>query len=246
MTFDYRLYTEARVALGHTGAGLPTKAWLLFSYHHACAVDAINAPWDIEQQTKDLKELGLSSVVLETKVANREQYLLRPDLGCLLHDRSIKYLKSLPKQSPDILIVASNGLSSFAVANHLTNFLRQLLVDLAEAGFSLAYNCIFLTDNARVALIDSIGALLKPKIGLMLIGERPGLSSPDSLAAYLTYAPKRGRSPAERNCISNIRPPFGLSYEHAEAKAIFLIKEALRRKLSGVALKEDFLPQLPK
>ncbi|HXW60377.1 MAG TPA: ethanolamine ammonia-lyase subunit EutC [Myxococcota bacterium] len=234
MNFDkYRRYTQARIGLGNSGPAIPTKAWLEFSLHHAAAIDAIYYPWDLEQQKKELKHLSCRLCVLNSKIADREQFLLRPDLGRVLHEQSKKELKKL---NNDIIILATNGLSSYAVKNHLAPFLSTLLPLLPNKDPMIA-----LVPNGRVALIDEIGEIIKPQIGITIIGERPGLSSPDSLAAYLTYEPKNGRVDAERNCISNIRPPYGLSYEEAALKLCYLINESLRRKLSGVTLKDETL-----
>lgn len=240
MNFDrFRIYTKARIGLGHEAPALPTKAWLLFSLHHADAIDALTIPWRLDKQEKELLKAGFKTMRLGTKITDRAQYMQRPDLGRQLNDASKEQLMALDQASPrSILITASNGLSSLAVKNHLTLFLRALLPLFDKEKLKLSYNRIFLIPNGRVALIDDIGEIVNPILGLSIIGERPGLSSPDSLAAYLTYAPRLGRSDSERNCISNIRPPHGLSYEEAAAKLIFLIKEAMRRKLSGVTLKD--------
>ena len=235
MSFDkYKAYTQARIGLGHSGAALPTSAWLDFSYQHAAAVDAIKVPWDLEQK------IGIPTQILNSNVRDREDYLLRPDKGRRLNDSSKQILHSLPKiETESVLIVASNGLSSFAVINHLEPFLTELLADLKKANIPISHDQAFLVPNARVGLIDDIGEILRPTIGVMIIGERPGLSSPDSLAVYLTYKPKKGLSDADRNFIYNIRPLHGLSYSEASFKAIFLIRESIRRKISGVNLKDE-------
>lgn len=240
MSFDpIRHHTQARIGLGTAGHGLPTKAWLLFALHHARAVDAIKMPWDIEQQTKELLTHGIKSRELKTQVSNREEYLVRPDLGRMLDHESQTYIRQKTLKPHEIVIFATNGLSSLAVRSHLSPFLAALLPELKSLGLTCAFGHIFLVQNARVALIDEIGALLKPKIGITIVGERAGLSAPDSLAVYLTYAPKKKRTDAERNCVSNIRPPHGLSIEEALKKTLFLIDEALRRKISGFLLKEE-------
>lgn len=239
MNFDpFRQYTQARIGLGNQGPGLPTKAFLEFAFHHALAVDAVKLPWDISKQANVLKAHGFCSQILKTKVDNRQQYLLRPDLGRLLHDESKNELKKL-KKSPGILVMVSNGLSSLAITTHLPRFLSILASKFEREKLKLAYERVMLIANARVGLIDDLGAILKPELGLVIIGERPGLSAPDSLAVYLTYRPKAGRVDAERNCVSNIRPPHGLGYEEASTKVVFLIKQAISRKLSGVMLKEE-------
>jgi ethanolamine ammonia-lyase small subunit len=244
MNFDnYRRYTQARIGLAHKGAALATKDWLSFSFDHAQAIDAIAISWDLAKQSEELKACGFHAELLSTLVKDRQEFLLRPDLGKKLSKESKKYLKSLTahhdNKAESIFIIATNGLSSLALNNHLAKFLLAFFPLCKEAGLTLFKNCIFLAANGRVGLIDDIGATVKPTIAIILIGERPGLSSPDSLAAYITFKPKIGRSDAERNCISNIRPPHGLSYEQASAKLIFLLKESLRLRVSGVSLKDD-------
>ena len=228
---DLKNFTQARVGLGHSGGSITTDQWLKFAYEHAAAVDAVHIPWDYEN-------LNYKYDVLQTQVRDRNKYLQRPDLGRLLSKNSIEYLKKQNFEG-DILITVSNGLSSFAVHNHLKSYLDCLLADLKNNNLTLIGNRIFLVPNARVALIDQIGEILKPRISLMLIGERPGLSSPDSLACYMTYNPHVGLSDANRNCISNIREPHGLSYKQASAKTLYLLNKSLRLKLSGVELKDE-------
>lgn len=237
MNFDeYRRYTQARILLGNTGAGLPTKALLNFAVHHANAVDAIHLPWAIKDAKTQLLNFGYQSQILKTAVRSREEYLLRPDLGKRLCPASKNLLGNYQNSHEKIVVVISNGLSSAAIHNHLGGFLDPFFNALKIFSFTAE---IFLAENGRVALIDEVGEILRPTIGMVIIGERPGLSSPDSLAVYLTYQPQIGRVDAERNCVSNIRPPHGLSYDLASSKVIFLIKESLRRKLSGVHLKDD-------
>jgi ethanolamine ammonia-lyase small subunit len=228
-----RKFTQARIGLGRSGYGVPTGEHLKFQLDHARARDAVHWEWDVEKFRKKLKPLKIQSEVLKTRVSNRLEYLTRPDLGRLL-DLGIKKLRA---SKPDIAIVLSNGLSSSAIENHALPFLKHLLGELRQSDFSLSP--VYLVPNARVALSDVIGSALRAKMVLIIIGERPGLSSFDSLALYLTYSPKLGSSDADRNCISNIRPPEGLSYEAATRKTLFLVNEAFRRKLSGVDLKEE-------
>lgn len=240
MNFDpLRRYTQARIGLGNAFPALPTSAWLQFAYHHALAMDAIQIPWQRHNHHDAISACGLQMSELATRVSTREEYLLRPDRGRLLSEESKKQLLSIEKNRGDVVIVASNGLSSTAVKNHLDPLLTSLLAAMRLEQLSVATNQIFLVDNARVGLIDDIGDALSCPMGVMIIGERPGLSSPDSLAIYVTYKPQRGRTDADRNCISNIRPPHGMAYEHAAQKTVYLIKESLRRKLSGVLLKDE-------
>jgi ethanolamine ammonia-lyase small subunit len=234
---DYKKYTQARIGLGHSGPSLPTHAWLDFSYQHAAAVDAIRVPWQIEEQLEEIKNLNLHPVIINSDVRDREDYLLRPDKGRRLHEDSRSLLQSLKISSAEtLLIAASNGLSSFAVKNHLAPFLKALIAQLKIPVYG---DKVFLLPNGRVGIMDDIGEILEPAVGIMIIGERPGLSSPDSLAVYLTFNPKKGLSDADRNCISNIRIPHGLTYQEAAFKTNYLIHESLRRRLSGVSLKDE-------
>lgn len=239
MSFDpFRKYTQARIGLGNKAPALPSKAWLEFAFHHACAQDAVHAPWDLPLAARAIESLGLGYEIVHTRVKNREEYLVRPDLGRALSEASADHLTTMAGRFGDVVILASNGLSSHAVSTHLPPFLGILKTHLEAAGFTQDHHVV-LAENGRVALIDHVGDLLKPALGIVIIGERPGLSAADSLAVYLTYRPKRGLTDAARNCISNIRPPLGLSYEMAALKTVYLAKEALRRQLSGVMLKEE-------
>lgn len=240
MTFDnFRRYTQARIGLGNCGAAVPTAAWLAFAHAHAVAKDAVNITWDVASQIDQINALGFEAQALATRVAHREEYLARPDLGRSLHDDSRKLLAATKEPPSDVLILASNGLSSLAVEHHLSKFLALLLLRFQQEQIALTHNRIYLAPNSRVGLIDDVGEIVNPTLGVVIIGERPGLSSPDSLAVYLTYRPRNGRTDAERNCVSNIRPPHGLDYAIAVEKTMFLIKESLRRKLSGVMVKDE-------
>jgi ethanolamine ammonia-lyase small subunit len=233
---DLRRLTSARIALGRAGTSLPTDAHLDFQFDHARARDAVHRPLDAGRLEADLRALGLDVLRLHSAAADRGIYLQRPDLGRRLDEDSREKLAGWDKQKPDLVIAVIDGLSSFAIENHARPFLQQLLPLLAQAGMTLGPTALAL--QGRVALGDEIGAALGGTIVVVLIGERPGLSSPDSLGLYLTFAPRIGRSDAERNCISNIRPE-GLSYGAAARKAFYLIGEARRRGLSGVRLKDE-------
>lgn len=224
-------FTQARIGLGRAGYAVPTQEHLKFQFDHARARDAVHWPWEIEKFQKKLKAAKIPSDILKTQVSSRQEYLTRPDLGKILASSKLKATK------PDIAIVMSNGLSSSAIENHGFHFLKRLWRELGDSDLKLSQ--VYLVENARVALSDAIGAQLKAKLVLMIIGERPGLTSFDSLALYLTYGPKAGNTDAQRNCISNIRPPEGLSYDVAVKKTLFLVNEAFRRQLSGVELKEE-------
>ncbi|MGR8941017.1 MAG: ethanolamine ammonia-lyase subunit EutC [Gammaproteobacteria bacterium] len=236
--YNLRRFTQARIAQGHAGCGLPTAALLDFQLAHALARDAIHQPWDIQRFAEAVTELGLEPICLATPVADRAQYLQRPDLGRRLDEAGRQKLcvESL-RQTVDVALILSNGLSAIAVQRHGLALLQAIAA--AYRRLSLRCGPVFLVPNARVALADEIGGLLNARLSVIVVGERPGLSAADSLGVYLTYAPEAGKTDADRNCISNIRPPEGLSYEAAAAKLAYLSYEALQRRVSGVALKDD-------
>lgn len=229
-------FTDARIAIGRSGSSLPTREVLSFALAHARARDAVHTPFDADTLEAGLKALGLETVKARSRVADRREYLTRPDYGRRLAPEDAERIATLKVEPADIAIVVADGLSTTAIEANAIPFLSALLPRLTKAGFSIAPAVI--VENGRVAIGDEIGALLKARLVLVAIGERPGLSSVDSLGAYLTFAPKLGRSDAERNCISNIRPA-GLKPPLAADKAAWLIREAVRRGLTGVNLKED-------
>lgn len=232
---DLRRFTSARIAQGRCGAGLPTEALLDFQIAHAAARDAVLRPWNMELFAKEVESLGLEALCLETKVQNRVQYLQRPDQGRSLNTASVQALQSRNSKPIDIVLIVSNGLSSTAVDAHGLALLKQTVQAFKQQ--SLGPVC--LVPNARVALSDEIGERLNARMAVMIVGERPGLSAADSLGIYLTYAPRIGNTDAERNCISNIRPPEGLSYLAAAEKLFYLGHQAFKLGFSGVALKDD-------
>ncbi len=232
-----RRFTQARIGLGHAGHALPTSALVEFQLAHASARDAVHAPWDIGQFAHDVDKLGLQTVSLSTPITDRVQYLKRPDLGRRLDAESHRRLQLLSGQNIDVALIISNGLSSTAVERHGVALLQAIVAAYSSRQLHIGPVC--LATNGRVALSDEIGAALGARIVVVVIGERPGLSAADSLGIYLTYGPRPGNTDAERNCISNIRPPEGLSYEAAAAKLLYLSLESLRRRLSGVALKDE-------
>jgi len=227
-----RDYTPARVELGRAGASLPTQALLEFQLAHAKARDAVHLPLAVHSLVVELKQKGIDSIALASAARNRDEYLKRPDLGRRLSDDSRERLGAL-QAGHDAAFVIADGLSALAVHRHAVPLMEVLLRDL---DWRLAP--IAIVEQARVAIGDQIGELLGARMVVVLVGERPGLSSPDSLGAYLTWQPRPGRTDAERNCISNIRAE-GLSYAAAAHKLLFLMNESRRLKLSGVRLKED-------
>jgi ethanolamine ammonia-lyase small subunit len=232
-----RRFTQARIAQGRSGCGLPTSALLDFQIAHAAARDAVHQPWAIDGFAKEVEALGLEALSLSTPVASRVRYLQRPDQGRCLDEASRWLLKSRKAEAIDVALIISNGLSSTAVDCHGLALLKAISDTYQRSSLRLGPIC--LVPNGRVALSDEIGALLNARLAVIIVGERPGLSAADSLGIYLTYAPRVGNTDAERNCISNIRPPDGLSYQAAAAKLAYLSQEALRRGISGVHLKDD-------
>ncbi len=240
--FTLRQFTQARIAQGRAGCSLPTSALLDFQLAHASARDTVHHAWDIAGFAGGLEQLGLEPLILATPVVSREQYLQRPDLGRRLAQSSRESLATRASQTIDIALIVSNGLSSTAVDAHGLALLQTVVAVYTERGLRIGPIC--LVANARVALADEIGALLNARLAVIIVGERPGLSAADSLGMYLTYAPKPGNTDAERNCISNIRPPAGLSFSAAAIKMAYLSEQALRCGFSGVALKDDMPERL--
>lgn len=227
--------TPARIGLGRSGASLPTRELLRFGLAHAQARDAVHIPFQAAKVAASLAALPVKTVLVESSASSRDLYLRRPDLGRRLSAESRAVLAAR-RGDFDLAIVVADGLSSTAIHQNAGSFVAALLPLLQRQGLSLAPLAI--ASQARVALGDEAGELLGARAAAVLIGERPGLSSPDSLGAYLTFAPRQGLSDAARNCISNIRPG-GLSYQHAAFKLSWLIAEAFRRSLTGVELKDE-------
>lgn len=236
---ELRRLTPARIALGRTGTSLPTKAQLDFQFAHAQARDAVHLPFDHAGLSAQLAERGRESVLLHSAATDRNSYLQRPDLGRKLSDDSAQALRDYASAHPsgvDLVIVVADGLSALAVHRHTVPFLTRMEEQAAADGWSVAP--VMLVEQGRVAVADEIGELLGAKMVVILIGERPGLSSPDSLGLYFTYNPKIGLTDAYRNCISNVRLE-GLSYGMAAHRLLYLMREACRRQLSGVNLKDE-------
>jgi ethanolamine ammonia-lyase small subunit len=224
MALDLRQFTPARVALGRAGHSVPTAELLRFQLDHARARDAVYRELDAES-------LGVPHLLLHSAAPDRRTYLQRPDLGRMLSADS-----RLEKADYDAAIVIVDGLSAPAVHRHAVPLLEALTARLVSEDWRLAPLTVVL--QGRVAIGDEIGERLGAKLVAVLIGERPGLTSADSLGVYLTWDPHPGCTDAERNCISNVRTE-GISYGAAAMKLHFLMREAKARKLSGVALKED-------
>jgi ethanolamine ammonia-lyase small subunit len=232
---DLRHLTPARVGLGRAGASLPTQALLEFTLDHARARDAVHAELDISAIAAGLDALGLQILRVSSCAQSRKDYLRRPDLGRRLDAASQDVLASGRRGPSDLAVVIGDGLSPSAVNVHAVELVRRLVAVLASGGIALGP--VVVASGARVALGDEIGALLGARMAVMLIGERPGLSAPHSLGAYLTFAPKAGCTDAMRNCVSNIHAS-GLSYDEAAFKIAWLVREGLARGVTGVALKD--------
>ncbi len=228
--------TPARIGLGRAGAGLPTRAVLEFALAHARARDAVHASFDEEAVDVAIRALGFETLRVASAAPSRQVYLRRPDLGRRLASESRAMLESRPAGGCDLAIVVADGLSSAAVHAQAVPLLAALRPRIAPAQWRVGP--VAIAREARVAIGDEIGELMRAQAVAVLIGERPGLSSPDSLGVYVTFAPRHGRTDAERNCISNVRPE-GLSHQAAAFKLAWLLGEALRRRMTGVGLKDE-------
>lgn len=236
---NLKQFTDARIGLGRSGSAMPTHEVLDFALSHAMARDAVTTPIDWTPIEKGLADLGLSTLRVGSATHDRSEYLRRPDLGRKLSDHSREALMRAAEMEdgrPDLVVLVGDGLSSMAVSANTIPYMAALLPHVVKAGWKLSP--IFLADDARVALGDEAGEILGGKAVLVLIGERPGLSSPDSLGVYITFSPRVGIKDADRNCISNVRQR-GLSYEEGAFKTAWLLREAFRRGLTGVNLKDE-------
>ena len=236
---ELRRLTPARIALGRTGTSMPTQAQLDFQFAHAQARDAVHLPFDHAGLSSQFAELGRDSLLVHSAASDRHSYLQRPDLGRKLNDASAQQLRDYAQANTggfDVVVVVADGLSALAVHRHTVPFLARMQEHFSTEGWRLSP--VVLLEQGRVAIADEIGELLGAKMVVMLIGERPGLSSPDSLGLYFTYGPKVGLTDAYRNCISNVRLE-GLSYGMAAHRLAYLMREACRRQLSGVNLKDE-------
>lgn len=253
-----KAFTDARIAIGRAGSSLPTSELLKFQLEHAQARDAVHLPLNPNLLLDELKQslsenknelcppaldllpdhLSYSQQVVTSQAMDRGAYLQRPDLGRLLNQTSVDQLSNItPASEFDLSIVCVDGLSSVAIQKNVVPFLLELLRLMAVKNAQFTLAPIMVCTQGRVAIGDHVAEALHAKTVMVLVGERPGLSSPDSMGLYLTYNAKLGCNDAQRNCISNIREG-GLSYSEAATKAMYLIEESQRLKLSGVDLKE--------
>jgi ethanolamine ammonia-lyase small subunit len=246
-----RRFTPARVSLGQAGPAIPTSEQLRFQLDHALARDAVHARLDVTALLQELRQRQMECLALRSAVADkpgqdeRQIYLRRPDLGRTLHPDSAQLLREYPTNisgEPDVVFVIADGLSALAVERHALPLLDGMMCDIDLEQWRAGPVCV--ASQGRVAIGDEIGALLRAKLVVMLIGERPGLSAPDSLGAYITWEPRPGRTDAERNCISNIRHG-GLSYADAAQRIVFYMNEATRLQCTGITLKENTTPFFP-
>lgn len=247
-----RHFTSARIALGRAGTSLPTAIQLDFQLAHARARDAVHQMLDTKKVAKALTDFGVcrqtSCITLSSVAETRDSYLQRPDFGRKLSASSRQILdalsaphkdssaKNISQRPYDLAFVIADGLSALAIEQNAATFLAALMPRLKSENWSTAPFTIVC--QGRVAIGDEIGELLGAKMVVVLIGERPGLSSPDSMGLYLTWQPHVGLTDESRNCISNVRP-VGLSYADAARKLHYLLSEAFRRQLTGINLKDD-------
>jgi len=237
-----RRFTAARIALGRAGVSQPTASQLDFQLAHAQARDAVHQALDAARLCRAMEsELQLTDfppIALHSAAGSRQVYLQRPDLGRRLHPDARAALQVRRGGAPgcDLAIVVADGLSALAIERNALPFLRALLPRIAQEGWTLAP--VAIVEQGRVAVGDEVGELLGARAVLVLVGERPGLSSPDSMGLYLTWAPRVGLTDESRNCISNVRPA-GLGHEAAAAKLHYLLAQACRRGLTGVQLKDE-------
>lgn len=231
---ELRSFTPARIALGRAGSSLPTAELLRFGLAHALARDAVHRPLDVPALCGALESEGFHVLRARSQAPDRQAYLLRPDLGRRLHPDSRAPLEREASAS-ELAIVIADGLSPIAVQRHALP-----LLSLFRDSFATDWDRtpVVVAEQGRVALGDEIGQALRASLVIVMIGERPGLSSPDSLGIYITFEPRAGRTDSERNCISNIHAK-GLPYQVAAHRLHFLVSEALRLRLSGVSLKDD-------
>jgi ethanolamine ammonia-lyase small subunit len=232
---ELRRFTMARVGLGRAGNSLPTRELLDFQLAHARARDAVHLPFDAGALVQEMEAEGWPAVAVKSAARNRAEYLRRPDLGRRLDAVSKSRIESL--RGPfDVVFIVADGLSAPAAHRQAVELLRQTMTRLDRGAWKIAP--MVAIERGRVAASDEIGAAVGASLAVMLIGERPGLSSPDSLGVYLTWSPRPGRTDAERNCISNVRPE-GLSASAAAELLVLLMNASRAKGISGVGLKAE-------
>jgi ethanolamine ammonia-lyase small subunit len=237
---ELKNYTDARIALGRSGIAMPTHELLKFSAAHAQAKDAVYATINPDLYDKITQTTNLPVIQLHSRAVDRAMYLRRPDLGKRLDDKSLELLSEIDKET-DICLIIADGLSAAAINTNVIDFLKVFLSICLKNTWKVP--AIYTVGQGRVAVSDQVGLLTRAKVSLILIGERPGLSAPDSMGVYMTYKPQVGNTAERRNCISNIRPK-GLDFGFAAYKLAYLIEESMRKKISGVDLKDEYSEQL--
>lgn len=231
-----RQHTTARIALGRTGVSLPTRELLDFALAHAQARDAIHLPLDSDRLSAELQQQGWPApLLLHSQARDRHEYLLRPDLGRRLDAASVERIGAAAAGRPDLVLVLGDGLSALGIQQHGAALLGAIRRAIDPA---LRLGLLVVVSQARVAVADEVGERLGAAAVAMVVGERPGLSSPDSVGIYLTHAPRVGCSDAQRNCISNVRPA-GQDLETAARRLAWLLGESRRLGLTGVGLKDQ-------
>jgi ethanolamine ammonia-lyase small subunit len=235
---SFKKHTTARIALGRTGVSVPMKESLEFRAAHAMAREAVYSTLDREHVRAGVEALGLEAIEVHSRATSRQHYLQTPSLGRQLDEESVRLLSQVSNKGYHVCICIADGLSATAANQHAIHVLSLTVKKLQQAKMTIAP--IAIIEQGRVAIADEAGYQLKAEVSVILIGERPGLSSPDSLGIYLTYDPKPGKTDESRNCISNVRPQ-GLSYELAADKLFYLITQSLRLQYSGVNLKDNML-----
>lgn len=232
-------FTDARIAIGRAGSSIPTRPMLEFQLAHAQARDAVYQPLDVASLTKQIQSLGLKTISVKSQAEDKQTYLKRPDLGRVLAQESVEIVTEYQHQHAnefDVCIVVGDGLSALAIEENAFKLIQSLQLEITQENWSLTP--IVMATGSRVALGDQVCELLKAKMLIMLIGERPGLSSPDSLGIYYTFGAKSGDLDSKRNCISNVRPA-GLSIPIATQRLMNLMRKSKSLGYSGVKLKDD-------
>jgi ethanolamine ammonia-lyase small subunit len=241
-------FTDARIALGRAGHSLPTVAHLNFQLAHAQARDAVHLPLDAMGVADSIESAGLPTLQLHSAAVDRTTYLQRPDLGRRLDEDSRQKMAqwSIPtlaspsgQEQFDVAFVIVDGLSALAIHQNAVPLLAAVVARLrGDAAQAWSIAPVALVQQGRVAIGDEVGLALRSSVVVVFIGERPGLSSPDSLGIYITWAPRPGTTDAQRNCLSNVRPA-GLSVDAAAAKLHHLLTQARALQLTGIGLKDE-------
>ena len=234
-------HTAARIDLGHTGGSIPSAKLLEIKFAQSSARSAVKREFNPAVITDALDKRKIACLKLATRISGKKEYLLSPDKGRMFHPDSAEQLHSFAGHAPeyDLAVIVSDGLSTLAAEQHFLPFLTAFLPAFSPRTVAP----ILLVPFARVGLLNHVGELLKVKVALILLGERPGMSSPDSLGAYFAFQPHAGQTDADRNCVSNIRPE-GLPPSGAAGKLAHLLNKAFTEKRSGFMLKDDYCPQL--